>query len=262
MSKIKKNDTPPHETIKKSEEAIEKTKKPKKSSKHNLEDLKKSLLFCAHDLSEPLRIIASFLHILFTKRQSSWDQEEKKYFDIVIRNLTYLNLFTHDILLQSHLDRQNTYSILSLENVIQEIQDFFSLICRIENIVFVIPNKLPKVLGSFVAVQHVFLNLIDNIIKHSRLRPLYIFINHKILHDMVYISISDHRKYIPHDLMGIKLDSDERDERYKTILSHGIGLSLCKALIQQQGGKLTVKKDQSGLFEVVFSLPVAKDENQ
>ena len=266
MTNVAQNQKKSDKSIKNDAEFMKKIRKNKKNTVNHLEHVKTCLRFCAHDLREPLRIISSFLHLLFKKRNSSWDLDEKKYVEIILQNLTSLNLFTQDILLQADRGYQPSHTVLSLEQVIKDVQDFFSLMGQIEPITFIVSEKIPKVFGNVIHLQHVFMNLVDNIIKHSPFRPICIHIHHTVLHPMVYISVSDRKKSSQGDSTEINFikneKKDEENEQYKTILSHGIGLTLCQTLIHQHGGQLTLQKEETlNLFDVVFSLPIAKDNH-
>lgn len=88
--------------------------------------------------------------------------------------------------------------------------------------------------------QQVLFNLIDNAIRHSECKHLHIELKEQ--GGRGYVSIIDNGKGISEqDQAALFLPPQEKPGRVISRDSHGLGLPLCKQLMELQGGELTLK---------------------
>lgn len=88
--------------------------------------------------------------------------------------------------------------------------------------------------------QQVLFNVIDNAVRHSECRHLHIELKEK--GDRGYVSIIDNGKGISdQDQAALFLPPEEKPDRVISRDSHGLGLPLCKQLMELQGGAMMLK---------------------
>src|SRR5207253_3462048 len=107
------------------------------------------------------------------------------------------------------------------------------------------------------SVQHVLMNLVVNATKFSPPdAPIDIVVRREA--DAVTISVTDHGTGIP---------ADKRDEIFEKFVrlqdggvGVGLGLFICRALVESMGGHIWVDDADGGGARVSFSLPLAQEE--
>ena len=99
--------------------------------------------------------------------------------------------------------------------------------------------------------QQVLFNVIDNAIKHSECTHLDIRLEQQEYHCLVHIT--DNGKGInEQDTAALFLPSEQKQNRPISTHSHGLGLLLCKQLMQLQGGDITVHSREGVGTEVIL----------
>jgi PAS domain S-box-containing protein len=216
-----------------------------------------------HDLRTPLTPMFALLPLLSEKIN---DEKGKQYIDLIQKNSRYM---------LDLVDKTITYAKLNSENiefnfVELNIHDFVDNIIKQfykspnENAVE-INNKIDrefKVIADSIQINEVFQNLISNAIKYKKEEStVHITIDGILDNDKIIISVED-------DGIGMSDDQIEKifNEFYKAdharsdIDSHGLGLNICKRIIEQHDGSIWAESngiDQG--TKIYFSL---KDGNQ
>ena len=102
----------------------------------------------------------------------------------------------------------------------------------------ILNDELPCVQGDEIQLMQVFQNLIDNAIKFNRKELPRIFIKSKLKENIAIISVQDN---------GIGIDEKYKDRIFvifnrlhggKDYPGTGIGLAICKRIIERHGGKI------------------------
>lgn len=209
-----------------------------------LEEVNKSLedfaYIASHDLKAPIRNIKSLLEIIQRKGILLEEEKRQKYFDLVISSSVEM-----DKLINNLLDYSRTgVSKEKLELV--NLPDFF------ESVIELFQNDLKNIDHTIhydFSVKELFVypiifkrlinNLIGNAIKHSSKDNLELVIKNKAVANGVEFEISDNGIGIPENqfenifkiFKSLKPDKD----------SNGIGLSVCKKIVELHGGRIWVK---------------------
>ncbi|HEV3352509.1 MAG TPA: HAMP domain-containing sensor histidine kinase [Acidimicrobiales bacterium] len=113
---------------------------------------------------------------------------------------------------------------------------------------------LPHVVADRASVQHVLMNLVVNATKFSPAdAPIAIDVGQQ--DDAVRISVTDHGSGIP---------ADKRDQIFEKFVrlqdggvGVGLGLFICKALVEAMGGRIWADSGPDGGARMSFTLPVA-----
>lgn len=233
-----------------------------KDLEQNVTNLENYIKFCAHDLREPLRTIVGFLQLMSRHKENHQDDHFQDYLKICIRNLTRINIFASEMLINSchHEQDQNQHktTVVSVDIILQEVTELLCLQLLCGDISIKVAHNLPHVKGNFLHVQHIFLNIIDNIIKHSPKKPTIIYVSYKIIGKVAHFFVGEKT----HDAQLYKnFFVPPSDTECQTLLKEhsfgfGIGLNLCETLIKQQKGTYQFTKDNDGTWEVTLSLPL------
>jgi light-regulated signal transduction histidine kinase (bacteriophytochrome) len=220
--------------------------------KHN-EELENFSRICAHDLKEPLRSIYSFVELL--------EKENKDHFTDVSKN--YLKIiYQSTVNLQNLIDKLGSYTKITARDQQAEYVDLDQVI---SDVTFLLAHKiysskakiihedLDSVFGDRVMITQLLQNLIDNAIKYKGKTPPIIEITSKNEEDNIIVMVRDNGKGIKKEDQKKVFDFFVRGESSNP-LSSGLGLSLCKKIMDRHNGKIWLKSDEDSgtIFYLLF----------
>lgn len=232
----------------------------KKTSEQRLQQTNKEMeqfaYVASHDLQEPLRVITSYLQLLEKKIGTAIDQKTEEYITRAINASNRMKILIDDLLTFSRAGSEaRNFIKIDPTRIIEEVKD--DLEVRIEEskaeIVF---NTFPAINGDPSQIKQLLQNLIDNALKFKKteVHPI-VKITAKQQGGMVDFSVEDN---------GIGID-EEYHERIFTIFQRlhtrdkykgtGIGLALCKKIVEQHGGRIHLKSKYGEGSVFYFSLP-------
>ncbi len=119
------------------------------------------------------------------------------------------------------------------------------------------PEKFPYILADEEGINRLFTNLISNALKYSDGGE--ILISGEDLGQEVRICISDHGKgFDPNDIPYVfeRFYRSDRDAKVKK--GTGLGLFLCKSIVQAHGGRIWIDEDYTDGARVCLTLPVGE----
>jgi PAS domain S-box-containing protein len=211
-----------------------------------------------HDLKNPLGPLLNLLPIL---KEQNMDSKNKEIFDILDRNIHYMqNLVVKTIQLAS-LNSPNTklnYEDISLLDEIKNVIDQNKYLFIDNNIK--IKNNIHEnliITADKLRLTEVFNNLINNSVKYSKESGIIVF-DAKYDDKFVTISVED-------DGMGMTEGQKNRifDEFYKADTSRhdfdssGLGLPICKRIVEKHGGQIWVESSGVGKGSTFyFKIPI------
>ena len=117
------------------------------------------------------------------------------------------------------------------------------------------PTDLPLIEFDAVLIDRVLCNLLDNAAKYA-LAGTKISISAEMKQRDVWISVADEGSGLPKDLENQMFDKFTRGDKESSKAGVGLGLSICKAIIEAHHGKIWAnnKSPQGAIF--TFSLPL------
>lgn len=122
-----------------------------------------------------------------------------------------------------------------------------------------IPADLPQVLFDPGLIEQVLYNLMDNAIKFTT-QDRYISISITHNPQEILVSISDHGKGIPPEEMDKVFEKFYRARSVITIAGSGLGLSICRGIIQAHHGRIWAEKNLPWGTTIGFTLPLHPEE--
>jgi two-component system sensor histidine kinase KdpD len=119
----------------------------------------------------------------------------------------------------------------------------------------IIPDGLPEVQIDFTLMLRVITNILDNAVKYSADdRRIEIAVERKT--DDVEIRISDRGLGIPAADLALVFDKFYRTRRPKGREGTGLGLSVCKGIVEAHGGKIWAENRVGGGAIIHITLPM------
>lgn len=219
------------------------------------------IAFAAHELRGPITVIRGYLDVLGDELQPTLDQEQTELLSRLVVSANRLSSYINNILNASRYDRRHMKLRLkedTLTHIYSTISDDMQLRASSQNRLLSVnlPDNLPTVAADPTGVSEVLSNLIDNAIKYSH-EGGAVSVTASATTDFVTVSVEDQGIGMPDQVIGNLFHKFYRSHRSReTVAGTGIGLYICKAIIESHGGTIGVKSTEGKGSVFTFSLPI------
>ncbi|MDB5534201.1 MAG: histidine kinase, partial [Hyphomicrobiales bacterium] len=213
----------------------------------------------AHDLRAPLKRIEAFIGALREDYTDRLDDEGREIMTRVSRGAMRMQLMLDSLLDYS---RYNARAIgdksADLAKVIKDVMETFDF-QNMAPAITVNAVGAPRVKGDPLLLAHVFQNLISNSIKFHSGDKVSIDIDVKTVGDGVQITISDNGIGIEPQFADQVFDMFARLHDEDEYEGTGIGLTVCRKIVNDHGGKIWVDKDYTGGTRIHMTLSAVSE---
>lgn len=222
----------------------------------------------SHDLQEPVRKVSTFAQLLETNLQKT-DERSLHYVSKIKDSASRMLVLIRDVLAYSQLSKKaERIKPIQLGYVIEEIKNDLDLLIE-QKTAEIICNDLPVIEGIPLQILQLFANLITNALKFSRndIRPV-ITISCTVLEKQQYAQYQlPFTKGTYYDLEvrdnGIGFNQEHAEQIFnifqrlhgkKEYEGTGIGLAMCKKIVQNHHGHIyaTSSRDGGAVFHVIL----------
>lgn len=227
------------------------------SIKPTYAELEQFAYICAHDLKEPLRAVSSFTQLLFVNNAGKFDDKSMEYITYILKSINRMDTLIKSILSYSQISHTyDEYCEVDLDKIIQSIKnDFVLLLYDVEGSIQV--SSLPTIRAHPIQMYQLFTNLISNAIKFRSQDPLVIRISVTDNNTMWEVSIKDNGIGINEEYHQQVFDVFKRLNSKEMYEGSGIGLAICKKIVEAHGGAISTHSNPAGGCEFRVSLPKA-----
>lgn len=209
----------------------------------------------SHDLRAPFRHIAGFAELL-KQRETGLDATSTRYIDNIMRAAVMAGRLVDDLLRFSHLGRAAlTPSTLDMNKLVGEVRQAVELTLPERQVEWRI-GPLPTAWGDAQYVRQVWYNLLENAVKYSGHQPQSIVtVTGQNCGTFTLFSVADNGVGFDMAYAGKLFGVFQRLHRLEDFDGTGIGLALCKRIIEKHGGWIKGEGaiDQGAKFS--FALP-------
>jgi len=218
-------------------------------------DLENFAYVASHDLQEPLRKISSFTGLLEQRYSEHFDEKGLKYMHYVTDGAERMQGLIKGLLQFSRIStRGKDFGSVKMDNVLEMVLDNLSLAIK-ENNVQIFYDKLPEVTGDDNQLMSLIQNLIGNAIKfHGKDNPV-IQIKAKKKQNAWIFSVRDNGIGIDKAFSEKVFIIFQRLHSAKEYPGTGIGLSLCKKIVERHGGNIWFESDLNSGTTFYFTIP-------
>ncbi len=219
------------------------------------------IAFAAHELRGPITVIRGYLDVLGEELNTTLDEEQTELLSRLVVSANRLSGYINNILNASRYDRRHLKLRLkedTLANIYDSIQDDMQLRASSQRRLLSVdlPDTLPTVAADATGISEVLGNLIDNAIKYSHDGGT-VNVTATATNDFVTVSVEDRGIGMPDQVIGNLFHKFYRSHRSReTVAGTGIGLYICKAIVESHGGTISVKSTEGQGSVFSFSLPI------
>ncbi|HLN20984.1 MAG TPA: PAS domain S-box protein [Bacteroidales bacterium] len=218
-------------------------------------DLQQFAYVASHDLQEPLRMVSSFTQLLQMRYKDKLDEDGKEYIRFAVEGSKRMYDLLNGLLTYSRVQtRGREFYNVDMKDVMDKVRGNLNLMIS-ETGAVIECSGLPVLHADENQMIQLIQNLIENSIKFSSGIP-HIQISGIINKEENIITIKD-------DGIGIEQQYHERIFRIFQRLHRsdeyggtGIGLAICKRIVERHGGKIWVKSEPGKGSEFSFSIPI------
>jgi PAS domain S-box-containing protein len=218
-------------------------------------ELEQFAYIASHDLQEPLRMVSSFMQLLEKKYKPQLDETAKQYIDFAVDGAERMKTLILDLLSFSRIGTEKQINdAVDINVIIKEVK--LNLAASIaESNAKIKAGTFPVIQANRIQMVQLFQNLISNAIKYrsERTPEIEIGYNDESTHYIFYVKDN-----------GIGIDSNyfekifiifQRLHNKTAYPGTGVGLSICKKIVEKHGGKFTVESTPGTGSVFNFSIP-------
>jgi signal transduction histidine kinase len=219
-------------------------------------DLEQFAYVASHDLKEPLRAISGSVQILQQRYSDAMDPEMNEVIKHTVDGATRMQRLIDDLLTYSRLTtREATLERTELAEIIDEAKENLESAIR-ESKAIVTTDPMPSVQGDHTQLLQVFQNLIANGIKYKSARTPKIHISAEQRDSEWLVSVRDNGIGIAPQYADRIFRIFQRLHTRREYSGTGIGLAVCKKIIERHGGRIWVESELEEGSTFFFTLPM------
>jgi len=218
-------------------------------------DLEQFVNIASHDLQEPLRTISSFVQLIRRRYQDKLDEKAVSFMNFIVEGTSQMQHLINDLLAFSRVGGgELSIRPIALSETIDKVLRQLKFVLD-ENQAEVTVDDLPVIHGDEAQITLLFQNLIANAIKFRTDEAPRIHIYAELLGNEILLCIRDN---------GIGIDLQHADRiflvfqrlhRREQYPGTGIGLAICKKIVERHGGRIWVESELGRGSTFCFTLP-------
>ena len=229
--------------------------------KRSNEELEQFAYVASHDLQEPLRMVTSFVQLLKRRYGDRIGPEGGEYMDHAIGGAERMRRLILALLEWSRVQRKGsplvpTEANLSLDealdNLAVAIEESRATICR---------GSLPRVRADHEQLTRLFQNLVGNALRFCPENAPKVAIEAARIEGAWEFTVEDNGEGIPPDQRELVFEVFQRLHTRDEVPGTGIGLAVCRRIVERHGGKIWIEDGREGGACFHFTLPAVEESD-
>jgi signal transduction histidine kinase len=244
---------------KQAEDKLNKTLEELERSNSELEQF---AYVASHDLQEPLRMVSSYMQLLERRYKGKLDSDADEFIDFAVDGATRMQRLINDLLMFSRVGTKGKpFETTDCNAVLADVLRDLSSAIK-ESGAVVTHDELPIIMADGTQIVQLFQNLVANAIKFCGKDEPRVHISFEQKDNACVFSVSDN---------GIGIDPEYKDRIFvifqrlhgKTDYpGTGIGLSVCKRIVERHGGQIWVESESGKGSTFRWTVPSVHDESE
>jgi PAS domain S-box-containing protein len=224
-------------------------------------ELEQFAYVASHDLQEPLRMVTSFLQLLKSRYGGKLDTDADEFIEFAVDGATRMKTLINDLLIYSRVGTASKpYLPISGDEIFSRATANLRIVIE-ESGAEVTHDPLPTVLADDTQIVQLFQNLIGNALKFRSEETPSIHVGVAEKEGEWVFTFKDNG-------IGIEPEYKERIfiifQRLHLSTDYpgtGIGLAVCKKIVERHGGKIWVESELGQGATFTFTMPMLKEQS-
>lgn len=219
-------------------------------------ELEQFAYVASHDLQEPLRMVSSYTQLLKRRYTNKLDSDADEFIGFAVDGVTRMQGLINDLLEYSRVGTKGKQLLptkidQALEKAIQNLK-----VAIEENQASITYDPMPEVLADEGQLTQLFQNLIGNAIKFRSDKAVEVSIRVTQEDNYWVIKVCDNGIGISQEYFQKIFVIFQRLHARHDYPGTGIGLAICKKIVERHGGRIWVESIQGEGTEFVFTIPI------
>jgi light-regulated signal transduction histidine kinase (bacteriophytochrome) len=220
-----------------------------------LEELQQFAYVASHDLKEPLRMVTSFVQLLAQQYRGRLDAEAEQYIDFAVEGAQRMGVLIHDLLAYARLEtRQEEWGPTELERVLTDTLRLLQPAVT-ESGATITHTPLPTVVADGRQLGQVLQNLLSNALKFRGSEPPRIQLRAQRQGPDWVVAVQDNGIGFEPQYAERIFKMFQRLHTHRAYAGSGIGLAVCKKVIERHGGRIWAESTPGQGATFFFTLP-------
>jgi len=205
-------------------------------------DLEQFAYVASHDLQEPLRMVSSFTQLLSQRYTDKLDKNAQEFIQFAVDGAARMQVLINDLLTYSRVQtRGKEFSNVDMHSVLGNVINYLQLRIQEKN-ALVTNDELPSIYADEGQMIQLLQNLVGNALKFSGKMPV-IHITSKEEKDYFVFSVKDNGIGIEPQYFNRIFQIFQRLHPKEEYSGTGIGLAICKRIVERHGGQIWVESE-------------------
>ena len=220
------------------------------------------LAMISHELRTPLTSVKGFTTTLLSDEVSFTQQQQRDFLQIIDQEADKLHELIEQLLNLSQI-QAGVFQIRTMPQPLSACLEFardqLKSLTADRDFQITLPDDLPNVLIDERRTAQVIVNIVENAVKHTQ-PGSPITLSADLANEKVQVEIHDEGPGIPQNRRESIFEAfSQLEQKPNAIEGLGLGLAICKGLVEAQGGRIWVKDDSRPGTTIVFTLPTVKE---
>ena len=241
---------------------ITERKEIQRELKESNERLEQFAYAASHDLQEPLRMVTSYLELIEDRYDDALDEDGQEFLEFAVDGADRMREMIEGLLEYSRVDTDgDSIEPIDLTVVLDDVLDDLQLQIEERNAT-ITTGSLPTVAGDASQLRQLFQNLLSNAIEYSGDGSPRVHISAERDDTDWTVSVRDE---------GIGIEPDDSDRVFEVFQrlhtreessGTGIGLALCRRIVERHGGDIWVDSESGEGTTFSFTLPATGESDK
>lgn len=206
-------------------------------------DLQQFAYVASHDLQEPLRMVTSYVQLLEDRYKNKLDQDASEFIEYAVDGTRRMRALIQSLLEYSRVGKIRPFERIDMNKMLQDVLlEMNEQIAETNASIRIDP--LPDINGDPVLIKQLINNVISNAIKFRKSDVIpEVIVSGKSNQDGSLFSIRDNGIGIAKDYFEKIFVIFQRLHSKDKYPGTGMGLAICKKIVEQHGGKMWVESE-------------------
>ncbi len=235
------------------EELIRRTKELSSSN----QELEQFAYVASHDLQEPLRMVASYTQLIAQRYRGKLDADADEFIGYAVDGATRMQAIINDLLKLSRVGARNTvFASVDAQTALDRALANLRLVIK-ESGANMVCGSLPTLNADGSQLTQLFQNLISNAIKFCGSNSPCVQIGAERQGEEWVFHVRDNGIGIAPEYFERIFFMFQRLHSKKEYPGTGIGLAICKKIVEHHGGRIWIESEQGKGTTFYFTIPTA-----